>query len=188
MIMMMMTMKKCGNSKTPPENGNFMLSNSMLAVCVSFFGHICKEKKGNQQDSVGCDAEKHSNPDATRSACLEPQPTTKKKIVVEIITRDDASVVRRAGSLDVGGRLGSVGGMQAASEHVPTLLGEEVDDGVVERVNDEPIGHKFDTVIASLQGQVDASAVVAAIALLQLEHAPPQLPRAVGGQTLAASF
>jgi hypothetical protein len=72
-------------------------------------------------------------------------------------------------------------------EHLPTLLGE-VDEGVVERVNDEAGWHQIKSVVAGANGQADPGGVVAPVALLQLEHAAPQVGRLVGAHGLAAAL
>jgi hypothetical protein len=74
-----------------------------------------------------------------------------------------------------------------AVEHLPALLGE-VDEGVVERVNDEAGWHQIKSVVAGANGQADPGGVVAPVALLQLEHAAPQVGRLVGAHGLAAAL
>lgn len=80
----------------------------------------------------------------------------------------------------------TVVGVQASSEHLPPLLRQEINDGVIQRIDNKPVGHILDALITGIQSQVDPRAVVAAVPLLQLEHAPPEIPRPRGRQALAA--
>lgn len=59
---------------------------------------------------------------------------------------------------------------------------------MVQRVDDEAVRHQIKRLIAGLQGQAHAGRVVAPVAPLQLEHAPPQVPRLVGRHVGAAAF
>jgi hypothetical protein len=74
-----------------------------------------------------------------------------------------------------------------AVKHLPAFLGE-IDQRVVERVNDEARWHQIKCVVTGANRQADPGGVVAPVALLQLEHAAPQVGRLVCAHGLAAAL
>lgn len=69
-----------------------------------------------------------------------------------------------------------------------TALVWQVNDRLVERVDNEPIRHPVHGALARIDSHVQPRRVVAPVPLLQLQHAPPEVPRIVGRHALAAAL
>lgn len=77
---------------------------------------------------------------------------------------------------------------EEAVELFQAVLGQMLQDRAVEGINDEAVGHQVHALLAGFHCDVDSGRRVAPVEALELQHAPPQLPRVLRRQALAASL